>query len=103
MKKNLLGLVAIVAALGMSAFDTFRVDTIYQYNTTDQTKTARETATNYIKVSSVTCSGTGNECAVTLTKDNGTNPDFSSGLVTFDATTGMPNGGSTFVNNQVKH
>ena len=96
MKKYLLGTLAILLALGFSAFkkyDSF----IYLYSGA-QTAAARQIATNYTEVTSQTCSGGANECTVTLNVDNGTNPDFSSGKVTFDAN-GFPNGGTTFVSN----
>lgn len=75
-----------------------QTNTIYKYISTDQSVTARETASNYQK-GSATCPGSANECAVTLNQDFGMTPDFSN--VTFDSN-GFPDGGSAFVSNALK-
>lgn len=108
MKKLRIGLtaIAVILAGSLSAFSILPVnvnkdsDTIYEY-TGAQTPQARTQADNYLKVSSITCLGGTNECSVTLSQDFGTHPDFTN--VTFDPSTGMPNGGSDFVSNSTLH
>lgn len=104
MKKNILGLSAIALAIGFSAFNlpssSKLVNTIYQYTGPQpQSISSRQSASNYTKVSSITCPNGEDECAVTLTDDFGTQPNFTN--VTFDAS-GFPNGGSAFVSNGKK-
>jgi hypothetical protein len=102
MKKLRIGLTAaaVILAGSLSAFSILPVNkdsnTTYVYNSTDQSIAARETASNYVK-GSANCPSGNNECSVILTQDFGTHPDFTN--VTFDPTTGMPNGGSDFVKN----
>jgi hypothetical protein len=106
MKKLRIGLTAtaVILAGGLSAFSILPVNkdsnTTYVYSSTDQSIAARETASNYI-IGTTTCPLGNNECSVTLDQNFGTNPDFTN--VTFDPSTGMPNGGSDFVSNQQKH
>jgi hypothetical protein len=99
-----LPMLGLVIGVALSAFNTLgttssRAETIYEY-TGDQTPAERSQAENYIKVTSISCPGGNNECAVTLDQDFGTHPDFTN--VTTDATTGMPDGGSDFVSNSTK-
>lgn len=98
--KLVLPILAVIVGIAASAFtvkpETKASNTVYMYNSTDQSIQARETSSNYIK-GSVTCSGLGDECSVTLNQDFGTHPVFTN--VTFDSSTGMPNGGSAFVSN----
>ena len=110
MKKYLLGTCAVVLALSFSAFtkapkakfDTF----FYQYTGPANNVDARKDAANYAnpQSSAFTCNFTGNECAVELQNVSSTppaHPDFTN--ITFDGTTGFPNGGTDFVANFQKN
>lgn len=105
MKNYLFGIIAIVLAIGFSAFKMpvkgkKFTNTIYRYDGT-QSEVERKKAANYTKVASISCSGTDNECAVTLNADFGTHPDFTN--VSFAMTTGFPNGGTAWVSNSQKN
>jgi hypothetical protein len=97
--KLMLPILAAIIGVAASAFTvkplTKASNTVYVYNSTDQSIQARETASNYIK-GSEDCSGSGDECSVTLNQDFGTNPNFTN--VTFDSQ-GFPDGGSAFLSN----
>ena len=106
--KLMLPILAVIAGVAASAFTvgpTYHArklnSYIYQYNGA-QTPAQRILSSNYTIVSSVSCTGSDDECAVTLNQDFGTHPDFSNGKVTFDAN-GMPDGGSAFVSNSQKN
>lgn len=107
MNKLRIGLTAaaVLLAGGLSAFSILPLNvnkdssTTYVYTSSDQSIQGRENPDNYAK-GSRTCAGSGNECLVILDQDFGTHPDFTN--VTFDSSTGMPNGGSDFVSNQQK-
>lgn len=102
--KLMLPILAVIAGIAASAFTIPSLhggkyaNTVYEYISTDQSVTARETASNYQR-GTTTCPGSGNECQVTLNQDFGITPDFTN--VTFDSN-GFPNGGSAFVTNQQK-
>jgi len=118
MKKYLFGLFAIAFAIGFSAFTKpsahitkgkkFTTGQYWYTFSGAQTVSDRQVKTNYTSPvsSEPTCSGITNECAakVTVTLDIHNNPpaNISSTNVTFDATTGFPNGGSDLLQNDLK-
>jgi len=118
MKKYLLASLAIILAVGFSAFTkpsahitkgkTFDTGIYWYVYSGSQDKTDRENPANYNTptIGKPACTGTINECAVqvTVTLDsNGNppaNPDFTN--VTFNGTTGFPSGGTAFDANATK-
>lgn len=102
---------ALALAVSFSAFTKAApskfVANWYSYTATgSQTVTSRETASNYTLITgSPSCiPGSNNECAVELNQST-TTPDFTN--ITFDASTGFPNGNkpthSDFVANDLKN
>ena len=101
MKKYLLSVSAIALAVSFSAFSVKKDVTLYRYDGL-QSENERKIATNYTKMtSSIFCLGSGNECAVVMSFDNGEHPDFTN--ITFQPGTGIPNGGSDFLFNLQKN
>ena len=101
MKKYLLGVFAIVLAVGFTAFTAKKDVTLYRYDGL-QSENERKIATNYTKMTSnIFCLGAGNECAVVMSFDNGDHPDFTN--VTFQDGTGFPKGGGAFLFNLQKN
>ena len=97
MKKYLLSASAIALAVGFTAFTVKRDVTLYRYDGL-QSESERKIATNYTKTDSdIICFGSGNECAVVMSSDNGDHPDFTN--VTFQPATGFPKSGGTFLFN----
>lgn len=111
MKKYLFGLLAIAVAVGFSAFTKapsikgkkFTTGDYYYIFGGSQTVSDREAAANYSSPqlsAPSSCPNITNECAVkvTVTLDIHGNPpahpDFTN--VTFDGSTGYPNGGTAF-------
>ncbi|HEY6083416.1 MAG TPA: hypothetical protein VIU45_08165 [Chitinophagaceae bacterium] len=99
--KLMLPILAVIVGVAASAFTISplkkgnQANVVYKYISPDQSADARKTASNYEK-GTTTCSGSVNECAVTLNQDFGNTPDFTN--VTFDGS-GFPIGGSAFVSN----
>ena len=101
MKKYLLSASAIVLAVGFTAFKSKKDVTLYRYEGL-QTENERKMATNYTKMASdIFCLGSGNECAVLMSFDNGDHPDFTN--VTFQPGTGFPTGGGALLFNLKKN
>ena len=101
MKKYLLGASAIVLAVGFSAFTVKKDVTLYRYDGL-QSENERKIATNYTKSDSdIFCLGSGNECAVLMSSDNGDHPDFTN--VTFQPGTGFPKSGGALLFNLRKN
>lgn len=101
MKKYLLSATAIALAVGFTAFTVKKDVTLYLYNGL-QTETERKIATNYTKSESdLICFGSGNECAVVMSIDNGEHPDFTN--VTFQPGTGFPQSGGSLLGNMRKN
>lgn len=119
MKRYLLGMLAIIVAIGFSAFTKptahitkvgkfTRADYWYVYVGDQIDISQREVNTNYTTptLTEPTCGTGANECAVKVTVtlvgvNPPASPDFTN--VTFDATSDMPNGGSDFKKNDVKN
>ena len=101
MKKYLLSASAIALAVGFSAFTVKKDITLYLYGGS-QSESERKIATNYTKSEAdVICFGSGNECAVLMSSDNGDHPDFTN--VTFQPGTGFPKSGGAFLFNLRKN
>jgi len=101
MKKYLLSVSAIVLAIGFSAFKAKKEPSLYKYNGL-QTESERKIAANYTKSESdIFCLGSGSECAVLMSSDNGDHPDFTN--VTFQPGTGFPKSGGALLFNLRKN
>ena len=101
MKKYLLSVSAIALAIGFSAFTAKKDVTLYRYDGL-QSENERKIATNYTKMDSdIICLGSGNECAVVMSFDNGKHPDFTN--VTFQPGTGFPLSGGALLFNMKKN
>ena len=88
-------------AIGFSAFTGKKDVTLYVYDGV-QSESERKIATNYTKTDAdIICLGSGNECAVLMSSDNGDHPDFTN--VTFQPGTGFPKSGGAFLFNLQKN
>jgi hypothetical protein len=92
----------LVASAGLYGFKPKKnnMDTFYVYVGTSQLVSARSNSNNYRSSTTNPCGGGANECGVMLAQDYGLFPNFR--LVSFNTTTGMPDGGLDFVANYTK-
>src|SRR4051812_19124557 len=101
MKKYLISASAIALAVGFSAFTVKKDITLYLYDGL-QSESERKVVTNYTKSDDdIICFGSGNECAVLMSSDNGDHPDFTN--VTFQPGTGFPKSGGALLANMRKN
>ena len=101
MKKYLLGVSALALAVGFTAFTVKKEPSLYRYDGS-QSENERKIATNYTKSDdNIICFGSGNECAVLMSTDNGDHPDFTN--VTFQPGTGFPKSGGALLFNLRKN
>lgn len=112
--KLMLPILAVIVGVAASAFTTVnanhsntRAGTYwYTYTGPTQSVSDRSNPANYTNpsTSEPQCVGKSNECAVEVRNVSGTPPaDISSLSITFDGTTGMPDGGSNFGLNAQKN
>ncbi len=112
--KLMLPILAVIVGVAASAFtviknnsNSTKVAGTYWYTFTgSQTVSGRMDKTQYVSptTSKPGCSGNGNECAVEVSGINGVPPqDISSLNVTFNGSTGMPDGGTNYADNAQKN
>lgn len=112
MKKYFLSSLAIAVAVGFSAFTTIKAnaransDYYFVYTGTSQSPSALSNPANYeYKGSTPSCGGGADECAVEVSLSSAPTLDSTlpSGDVTFNAITGVPDGGTDFVANETEN